>query len=109
MGPTAGSSLAPSLKKICATALISVQKKTSPIDCFRVSFLCSGLARDEVASLKDSTYDNPIRGAGFGTIKAVNKEKTTATADTEDSAKPAKSDIPRGVIAEWTVTILLLL
>jgi hypothetical protein len=26
-----------------------------------------------------------------------------------DTAKPAKSDIPRGVIAEWTVTILLLL
>jgi signal peptidase I len=39
----------------------------------------------------------------------VNKEKTTATAEAEDTAKPAKSDIPRGVIAEWTVTILLLL
>ena len=31
------------------------------------------------------------------------------TAETEESAKPPKSDIPRGVIAEWTVTILLLL
>jgi len=39
----------------------------------------------------------------------VSKEKTTVTADTEEHAKPAKSDIPRGVIAEWTVTILLLL
>jgi len=39
----------------------------------------------------------------------VNKEKTTLTAESEESAPPAKSDIPRGVIAEWTVTILLLL
>src|SRR5207344_2750616 len=45
----------------------------------------------------------------FATIGLVNKERTTATADTENPAKPAKSDIPRGVIAEWTVTILLLL
>ena len=39
----------------------------------------------------------------------MNKEKATVTAETEEAAKPAKSDIPRGVIAEWTVTILLLL
>jgi len=39
----------------------------------------------------------------------VNKEKTTLTAEPEETTKPAKSDIPRGVIAEWTVTILLLL
>ena len=31
------------------------------------------------------------------------------TAEAEESSKHAKSDIPRGVIAEWTVTILLLL
>ena len=37
------------------------------------------------------------------------KEKTTLTAEAEESSKPPKSDIPRGVIAEWTVTILLLL
>src|SRR5215813_7449355 len=49
--------------------------------------------------------DNPVRY----NRSVVNKEKTTVTADTEESAKPAKSDIPRGVIAEWTVTILLLL
>jgi signal peptidase I len=39
----------------------------------------------------------------------VSKDKTIVTAEAEDAAKPAKSDIPRGVIAEWTVTILLLL
>jgi signal peptidase I len=39
----------------------------------------------------------------------VNKQKTSLTAEAEESSKPAKSDIPRGVIAEWTVTILLLL
>jgi signal peptidase I len=39
----------------------------------------------------------------------VSKEKTIATAETDETAKSAKSDIPRGVIAEWTVTILLLL
>src|ERR1700733_11335166 len=39
----------------------------------------------------------------------VSKDKPTVTAEAEDTAKPAKSDIPRGVIAEWTVTILLLL
>ena len=39
----------------------------------------------------------------------VNKEKNTLTAESEEAAKPPKSDIPRGVIAEWTVTILLLL
>jgi len=49
--------------------------------------------------------DNPVR---YNRI-VVNKEKTTVTAEAEDAAKPAKSDIPRGVIAEWTVTILLLL
>ena len=47
--------------------------------------------------------------ADFATIGSVSKEKTTLTAETEDPAKPVKSDIPRGVIAEWTVTILLLL
>jgi len=45
----------------------------------------------------------------FATMDSVNKEKTIDTPETEDAAKPAKSDIPRGVIAEWTVTILLLL
>jgi signal peptidase I len=39
----------------------------------------------------------------------VNKEKPTLTAESEESSPAAKSDIPRGVIAEWTVTILLLL
>src|ERR1051325_643786 len=52
---------------------------------------------------------NHIRQPEFATIGAVSKEKTTVAADTEDHAKAAKSDIPRGVIAEWTVTILLLL
>src|SRR5438874_9302915 len=52
---------------------------------------------------------NHIRQPEFATIGAVSKETTTVTADTEEHAKPAKSDIPRGVIAEWTVTILLLL
>src|SRR5713226_6315815 len=45
----------------------------------------------------------------FATIGLVSKEKTTLTAETEEPAKPVKSDIPRGVIAEWTVTILQLL
>jgi len=40
----------------------------------------------------------------------VNKDKTTTSVEPdEDTAVQAKSDIPRGVIAEWTVTILLLL
>src|SRR5580704_17115543 len=39
----------------------------------------------------------------------VTKEKNTATAESEETARLAKSGIPRGVIAEWTVTILLLL
>jgi len=39
----------------------------------------------------------------------VSKDKPIVTAEAEDTAKPPKSDIPRGVIAEWTVTILLLL
>jgi signal peptidase I len=39
----------------------------------------------------------------------VDQEKTTVAAEPETPAKPHKSDIPRGVIAEWTVTILLLL
>src|SRR5215510_5942303 len=39
----------------------------------------------------------------------VNKQKSSLTAEAEESSKPPKSDIPRGVIAEWTVTILLLL
>src|SRR5215510_14307531 len=39
----------------------------------------------------------------------VNKQKSSLTAEAEESSKPPKSDIPRGFIAEWTVTILLLL
>jgi len=39
----------------------------------------------------------------------VNQPKATVTEDAPATAKKAKSDIPRGVIAEWTVTILLLL
>src|SRR6267142_5716922 len=52
---------------------------------------------------------NHIRRSEFATMELVSKEKTTLTAETEEPAKAAKSDIPRGVIAEWTVTILLLL
>jgi hypothetical protein len=36
------------------------------------------------------------------------EDKNVVTAEIEEGM-PAKSDIPRGVIAEWTVTILLLL
>ncbi len=37
------------------------------------------------------------------------KGKTNATADPKNTTKPPNSDIPRGFIAEWTITILLLL
>lgn len=40
----------------------------------------------------------------------VSQEKTASPAEeSTGKAPPAKTDIPRGVIAEWTVTILLLL
>ena len=39
----------------------------------------------------------------------MDQEKAIVTAETETPAKAHKHDIPRGVIAEWTVTILLLL
>jgi signal peptidase I len=39
----------------------------------------------------------------------VDQEKVTVAAETETPAKAHKHDIARGVIAEWTVTILLLL
>jgi signal peptidase I len=39
----------------------------------------------------------------------VNSEKATVADETAGHDQPAKGDIPRGVIAEWTVTILLLL
>src|ERR1051326_4975217 len=61
------------------------------------------------ASARIPSMINHIRRLEFATIGVVNKERTAATADTEEQAKPAKTDIPRGVIAEWTVTILLLL
>src|SRR4051812_32372098 len=50
---------------------------------------------------------NHIRQPEFATIGAVSKEKTTVAADTEDHAKTAKSDIPRGVIADGIVPFLL--
>jgi signal peptidase I len=42
-------------------------------------------------------------------MRVVSPEKTIATEETHQPPKRAKGDIPRGVIAEWTVTILLLL
>ncbi len=40
----------------------------------------------------------------------MSQEKTIVADETaEQTKKPRKSDIPRGVIAEWTVTIVLLL
>src|SRR5258705_8747099 len=54
-------------------------------------------------------FHTKIGGSDFATMELVSKEKTTLTAETEEPAKAPKSDIPRGVIAEWTVTILLLL
>ncbi|MBI3471931.1 MAG: signal peptidase I [Candidatus Solibacter usitatus] len=39
----------------------------------------------------------------------VNSEKTTVVEGEPPVAAPHKGDLPRGVIAEWTVTILLLL
>src|SRR5205823_4735181 len=84
MGPISGSAPAPSLKKICATALINVQKKTSPIACCRVNFLSRGLAKDGVAFSKQLFLRYPtIRQAEFGTIGVVDKERTTVTAETE--------------------------
>ena len=39
----------------------------------------------------------------------VSQEKTVVADETTETKKPRKADIPRGVIAEWTVTIVLLL
>ncbi len=45
----------------------------------------------------------------FDTMLYGIKGKSNATAESKNTTKPPNSDIPRGFIAEWTITILLLL
>src|SRR3982751_5842305 len=57
----------------------------------------------------DSVFQTSITGFRYNVDVDENKTGIAEKADVIESPAPRKSEISRGVIAEWTVTIILLL
>src|SRR5512140_2158690 len=54
-------------------------------------------------------FPNRISGFPVKGISVDQKKTTSVAEESVDTPKPRKTDVQRGFIAEWTVTIILLL